>query len=254
MKSLILSLCLCGLAWSQPISVDPSEARAAGLKVWQNECSGSVDGLTSWNYGEEFPSLGIGHFIWYPQGQSGPFEESFPKLIAYLRSRHSDVPKWIPEACPWPDRQSFLADYNGSRLRELRRYLAARVGDQTQFMVLRLQEALPKMQAASRQPELVKQRFNTLLKSHGGIYCLLDYVNFKGEGVKTTERYAGQGWGLLQVLEECDSNAFSRNPLSAFSQSAERVLRRRVKNSPPERGEQRWLNGWTRRVYSYSSF
>ncbi|MFN8608313.1 MAG: hypothetical protein U0931_12325 [Vulcanimicrobiota bacterium] len=253
MKSLLLLLLLSTLVWSQPISVDPAEAHSAGLKVWQNECSGSVDGLTSWNYGEEFPSLGIGHFIWYPQGYRGPFEESFPRLIDYLRARHNDVPGWIPAACPWPDRQSFLADYNGARLKELRRYLAARVGDQTQFMVLRLQEALPKMLAASRQPEVVKQRFYTVLKAHGGVYALLDYVNFKGEGVKQSERYAGQGWGLLQVLEECEASAFARHPLAAFSQSAERVLRRRVRNSPPDRGEQRWLNGWTRRVYSYSS-
>ncbi|MBS2039412.1 hypothetical protein JST97_30785 [bacterium] len=249
----ILVACLSTLAWSQPLMVDPAEARSAGLKVWQNECSGTVDGLTSWNYGEEFPSLGIGHFIWYPRGYRGPFDESFPKLIEYLRSRHGDVPKWIPTACPWPDRQSFLADYNGPRLKELRRYLAARVGDQTQFMVLRLQEALPKMQAASRQPELVKQRFYTILRTQGGVYALLDYVNFKGEGIKDTERYAGQGWGLLQVLEECDARAFSRNPLAAFSQSAEGVLRRRVRNSPPERGEQRWLEGWTRRVKGYSA-
>ena len=30
---------------------------------------------------------------------------------------------------------------------------------------------------------------------------LIDYVNFKGEGVLETERYRGRGWGLLQVLE-----------------------------------------------------
>lgn len=253
MKRWFLAMLLSGLAWSQPIQVDPREAQAAGLRVWQNECSGSVDGLTSWNYGEEFPSLGIGHFIWYPEGTSGPFQESFPKLITFLRERHQDVPKWIPAACPWPDRASFLADYNGPRLKELRRYLASRVGDQTQFMVLRLQEALPKMLEISKQPEQVKQRFHTLLKTPGGTYCLLDYVNFKGEGIKNTERYAGQGWGLLQVLEECNPKTFSRNPLAAFSQSAETVMRRRVRNSPPDRGEQRWLPGWMNRIHGYSS-
>lgn len=254
MKKLLVLALLSTAAWAQPIVVDAREARAAGLKVWQNECSGSVDGLTSWNYGEDFASLGIGHFIWYPQGRSGPFQESFPKLIEFLRSRHQDVPRWIPSACPWPNRQSFLNDFNGPRLKELRRYLAARVGDQTQFMVLRLQEALPRMLQESRQGETVQQRFHTLLKTPGGVYALLDYVNFKGEGIKPTERYAGQGWGLLQVLEECDAGLFARSPLAAFSQSAEKVMRRRVRNSPPERGEQRWLNGWMRRIHSYSSY
>lgn len=254
MKKLLVLALLSTVAWAQPVVVDAREARAAGLKVWQNECSGSVEGLTSWNYGEDFASLGIGHFIWYPQGHSGPFQESFPKLVEYLRSRHQDVPAWIPAACPWPDRQSFLHDFNGPRLKELRRYLAARVGDQTQFMVLRLQEALPRMLQESQHPESVQKRFQTLLKTPGGVYALLDYVNFKGEGIKATERYAGQGWGLLQVLEECDPATFARSPLRAFSQSAEKVMRRRVRNSPPERGEERWLTGWMRRIHSYSSY
>ena len=29
---------------------------------------------------------------------------------------------------------------------------------------------------------------------------MIDYVNFKGDGLKPTERYKGEGWGLLQVL------------------------------------------------------
>ena len=39
-----------------------------GQRIWKNECAGSVQGLVSWNEGEAFPSLGIGHFIWYPAG------------------------------------------------------------------------------------------------------------------------------------------------------------------------------------------
>ena len=39
-----------------------------GKRIWSNECNGTVDGLTSWNTGENFASLGIGHFIWYPAG------------------------------------------------------------------------------------------------------------------------------------------------------------------------------------------
>ena len=60
------------------------ELDSIGRRVWQNECGGTRDGLTSWNTGEDFASLGIGHFIWYPKGQRGPFEESFPKLAKYL--------------------------------------------------------------------------------------------------------------------------------------------------------------------------
>ena len=44
-----------------------------------------------WNPGEEFPSLGIGHFIWYPAGVDGPFIESFPRLLAFLSARQETI-------------------------------------------------------------------------------------------------------------------------------------------------------------------
>jgi hypothetical protein len=37
----------------------------------------------------------------------------------------------------------------------------------------------------------------------------------------------------------------------SFADSAARVLARRVKNSPPDRDETKWLPGWIRRVESY---
>jgi hypothetical protein len=61
-----------------------AELASIGQRVWKNECGGTRDGLTSWNAGEDFASLGIGHFIWYPKGPHGPFEESFPKLVKFL--------------------------------------------------------------------------------------------------------------------------------------------------------------------------
>jgi hypothetical protein len=76
----------------------------------------------------------------------------------------------------------------------------------------------------------------------------VDYVNFKGEGTLETERYKGEGWGLLQVLETMGEGP----ALQEFSRAADKVLTRRVQNSPPERGEQRWLAGWRSRVRSYA--
>jgi hypothetical protein len=79
---------------------------------------------------------------------------------------------------------------------------------------------------------------------------LIDYVNFKGEGVLHTERYRDQGWGLLQALEEMqDTNS---DAVKEFSRAAAAVLTRRVHNSPAERKESRWLSGWIHRVNSYS--
>ena len=68
---LVLALLLPSSA-SATISLSHQEAMRVGRKIWQNECDGSVAGLTSWNAGENFASLGIGHFICYPPGARGP--------------------------------------------------------------------------------------------------------------------------------------------------------------------------------------
>ncbi|MFV0338120.1 MAG: hypothetical protein ACK5LK_07760, partial [Chthoniobacterales bacterium] len=91
---------------SSGIHLSNSQAQEIGHRIWKNECAGTIDGLTSWNSGEQFASLGIGHFIWYPVGKSGPFEESFPRLISYLAQQGVDIPTWLQQArgCPWPNR------------------------------------------------------------------------------------------------------------------------------------------------------
>jgi len=112
---------------------------------------------------------------------------------------------------------------------------------------------LPKMlaEAAPADRTNVQQQFERLTQTPQGCYALIDYVNFKGEGVLHTERYHGQGWGLLQVLEAMHGNSDSGAP-DEFAQAAKAVLTRRVQNAPPDRHESRWLTGWLRRVNSYS--
>src|SRR5262245_60076306 len=95
------------------LTITDAQAREAGRRLWQNESGGRLDGLTAWNAGEDFASLGIGHFIWYPRSRRGPFEESFPHLLEFLRSEHVPLPSWLKSdtPCPWIDRQAFLADF-----------------------------------------------------------------------------------------------------------------------------------------------
>ncbi|MDP1586530.1 MAG: hypothetical protein Q8M07_02200 [Prosthecobacter sp.] len=224
-----------------------------GRRIWQNECGGTVAGLTSWNAGEDFASLGIGHFIWYPHGRSGPFEESFPPLVAFFNARGIATPAWTRGACPWPTKAAFEADKNGPRQQELRLLLSQTVRQQTEFIMARMERALPKMLARSADGKrrLVEKNFRLLQLTPEGMFCLIDYVNFKGEGTSPTERYNGEGWGLLQVLENMPeySKAFRA---SVFADVAKRVLSRRVANAPPERKEQRWLAGWHNRCDGYS--
>ncbi len=234
------------------IKISDAEADRIGKKIWRNECAGTRDGLTAWNKGEDFPSLGIGHFIWYPQGKRGPFKESFPALKDYLQSQGVKLPGWLAaaKACPWSDRAAFMADFRSPRMEELRSLLASTVGQQARFAALRLESALPQMLAAApaSEREKIRRNFYRVANAPGGLYPLMDYVNFKGEGTSPTERYQGEGWGLLQVLAGMSD---SGSPTAAFSQSADRALTRRVELSPPARGEKRWLPGWRNRLATY---
>jgi hypothetical protein len=237
---------------SGALEISDSQAERIGRRIWQNECGGTVSGLTSWNAGEDFASLGIGHFLWYPAGKRGPFEESFPPLLRYLESRGVALPDWLKEAksCPWSTRSEFEAARESTQMRELRSILANTVALQARFAAARLEGALPKMLAAAPASERdkIRTRFYRVAARPAGVYALVDYVNFKGEGTLATERYHGQGWGLLQVLESMGDG----EPLREFSNAAAKVLKRRVANSPPGRGEARWLPGWLSRVHGYA--
>jgi len=101
----------------------------------------------------------------------------------------------------------------------------------------------------------VKRRFNAILYRKSGkidkrgFYILLDYTNFKGEGTLKSEHYKGKGWGLMQVLEKFDEK--NPNKYRAFDSFGKEVLSHRIKNSPPEHGEERWRRGWNVRIDSY---
>ena len=244
------------------VNLSPADTRRIGNRVWQNECNGTVAGLTSWNEGEKFASLGIGHFIWYPEGPQGPFEESFPQFVRFVvdakaRGRSLALPRILDpkgfNACPWHSRAEFLSARNSPEMSELRNFLANSIDLQAEFLVRRLQEALPKMLAEAAAPNRtrVREQFDRVAGSPSGCYALVDYVNFKGEGVLATERYAGQGWGLLQVLEGMSQESSGPEAVKNFAQSAKKVLTNRVRNSPPARNESRWLPGWLNRINTY---
>ncbi len=250
---LMAGLLLLGTPAAARAELHPATAAWVGRKVWQNECGGTIEGLVSWNTGEQFASLGIGHFIWYPEGTSGPFEESFPKLAAHLAARGVSVPPWIRGACPWRTRSEFVAAKGGPQVAALRKLLADTVSLQTELLVMRMESALPKLLTeteASRRP-VVRARFEALRGTKEGTFALIDYVNFKGEGTNPAERYNGQGWGLLQVLEGMRGEPSGGAAVGEFGASAARVLARRVGNAPPARNEAKWLKGWTARVSAY---
>lgn len=235
---------------------DQAQLRWLGEQIFRNECNSQLACLTAWNSGEEFPSLGLGHFIWYQEGQQAPYTETFPALLAFMATRGATLPAWLEAVGyeqPWATREAFLAASEDPRLVELRAFLAANMELQTAFIVSRFELALQALLAASPASEqaLLRDRFEAVAQADAphGLYALIDYVHFKGEGTRPQERYQGQGWGLLQVLQGMPAG--SSTPLADFVASASAVLAQRVALAPPERNEQRWLNGWHRRVATY---
>jgi hypothetical protein len=239
------------------ISLSHADVQKIGKRIWQNECNGTISGLTAWNEGEDFASLGIGHFIWYPKGRRGPFEESFPKVVSFISKRGAKLPTLLlrgeEQPCPWESRTEFLRAQHTAQMNQIRQFLADTIDLQAEFLIARLEGALPKMlaEAAPADRAEVQQQFERLARTPQGCYALVDYVNFKGEGVLHTERYQGQGWGLLQVLENMHGNSDAA-AVDEFSRAAKAILTRRVRNAPAQRHESRWLMGWIRRVNSYN--
>jgi len=234
------------------------QARVAQL-VFHNECAARTACLTSWNKGEEFASLGIGHFIWYPAGtaeEGKPFRESFPQLLSFMQSHDVVLPHWLrsQQGCPWPDRQSFMAAQNSPRMHELRDLLVQTMSLQSAFLFQRLEHALPEMLKAApeNQRSQIEQQYRRVAASPMGAYVLTDYVNFKGEGVSQGERYHGQGWGLMQVLASMRGSVAGLEAIEEFVRAADALLTRRVANSPAHRQEQRWLSGWRKRLSTYT--
>mgnify|MGYP007085771284 CR=1 FL=1 len=252
-----LPFLLCFLPDAEARMVFPQEVELIGELIFQNECSGKESKLLTWNEGEDFPSFGIGHFIWYPAGEKGPFHESFPMLMAFMQKSGVELPEWFNSVpgkhAPWKNREDFLKTVLAGELDFLRDFLAQTKISQAQFLIDRFRQAIPKIleTAPSSSREQLRQKLFFLLNASGGLYPLVDYVNSSGEGTLETERYQGYGWGLLQVLEEMRMPADGQDSVAEFVKAAETVLQRRVDHSPPERNEIRWLPGWKNRVRTY---
>src|SRR5881394_4325692 len=171
----VTSICT-GLQTLVAVTVSHSDALRIGKRIWQNECNGTIAGLTSWNEGENFASLGIGHFIWYPKGQRGPFEESFPKLVIFISSRGAKLPTLLLKIdetpCPWNSRAEFLHAQHTPEMNQLRRFLADTVDVQTEFLIARLQNALPKMlvEAVPSERAHVQGQFERVADTPQGCY------------------------------------------------------------------------------------
>ena len=234
------------------------ELNVIAEKIYQNETSGNPKHLMFWSKNETFPSVGIGHFIWYPAGQPKVFDETFPAMIDYYVANKIQIPTWLKQArrtgAPWRDRATFERSRGDKEFQQMKTLLLNTKALQTQFFFDRLHESIPEIvkHVAPQYREHIVNNYNALVASRGGLYPLIDYINFKGKGIKSTERYNNQGWGLLQVLQHMNPVKSGPFALMEFSRSAKATLERRVRNSPPSKNENRWMEGWAKRTNGYA--
>ncbi len=253
-KLICLFFLIMSLQITANVSVSSTETLRIAAKIWYNESGGSIEGLTDWNDGENFASVGIGHFVWYPIGTHLHEAGGFANLLHYMQSHGVRVPNWlitesIPH-CPWISREDFYASQYSPLMLSLRQFLMATMYWQARYMIERMQRALPRM-LASVPPEerpYIRYQFNRIASTPTGIYALTDYINFKGEGIG----YSSQtGWGLLQVLEMMRYAPSNYSRMQQFSWAADQVLTRRVEQAPAYMSLWRWLPGWRHRIRSY---
>ena len=140
-------------------------------------------------------------------------------------------------------------------MRELRLFLRDTKREQAHYIIRRFRRVFPKilddLDETERQP--VQEKYDLLMMRRESIFAMVDYVNFKGEGLRSDARYEGVGWGFTQVLLEMKIPDDPEKILEEFIQAAERVLERRVNHSPRPDVEARWLPGWKSRLHKYSS-
>lgn len=231
-------------------------------QIFRNETNGKLEYLAHWNDGEDFPSLGIGHFIWFPEHVDAPFDESFPTMLAYVRE-HADacspVPEWLRTpaipAAPWADKAAFDAARDTPQMTALRDWLASTAPQQAQYIVASFNARWNALELEDGDKAVLTELLHRLLASPEGLFAVIDYYNFKGLGSNPRERYAGEGWGLVQVLRDVAERPDKVNTslVEQFAKAAAGRLALRVVNAPPERNEARWLEGWHRRVAAYAS-
>lgn len=234
-----------------------TELRLIADKIFRNEGGGNYNNLVHWNDGEDFASMGVGHFTWYPTGRPTRFGNTFPELLGYMQQNGVQLPAWLQQAryqgAPWRNKAELMYAKQSGQIQELQSLLYQTRLLQAAYIVERARRAMPQLvnAAPAHSRAKVAQNLNAVANTPGGWYVLVDYINFKGEGLNISGGYRGQNWGLLQVLEEMQPASAGQQALHSFADAATRVLVRRVRNSPPARNEARWLAGWSNRINTY---
>lgn len=193
--------------------------------------------FTEWGQGEDFPSLGLGHYIWYPEGtpkEAKKFEESFPQYIEFmLKNCNIAIPADLQDTshkqvilkieggklingAPWKEKLSadgkegfdVLKKIPTSGASSLTKFLWTKENTdcQAKFQQKRLADAIAAMRAKPTNPGMCSL-IDGFMHDRNSYLAMLDYVNFKGDGNNPQKDFyvhKDKGtiqWGLKQVIE-----------------------------------------------------
>ena len=254
---LIFLMTLCSLNNSKAFEISKADAISIAQRVFKNECAVEKDCLLEWNTGEDFLSLGLEHFTWYPQNSSGNTNEVFNSYLQYAKQSGEHLPDWLDKkpfpACPWGSRDQFLNSQESKEYKDLMEFMTRTKVSQANYLIENTKRSLQKiMDAAPGDQRLrITKLLSQLSSDPPGLYAIIDYINFKGPGIGQSDDLQAQGWGLLQVLERMNDTQTSQEALEEFVRSAKFVLTHRAFITPNEKHEDKWLQGWLRRIDTY---
>ena len=255
-----------------PFNLSKDQLLSLGYRMWNNYAGGTVDGLTKWDGSDvdhQFMYLGIDQNIWLPEGSSPMFQADWPTVAQRLQELGCKIKPWMLKDYPWSSKEEFDADFNGKKMIWLRTHLSKEKFVRAQAFCIseRLQRTMDPsspdsllMGLTAAQSALVQKNFELVVNSKDplGVYALIDYVNFKGEGrLGGTEEFNGQGRGLLQVLLNMQTPAEGANDaevMEAFVQSAKFTLCQRVINHKIQdsaNNDVQYLDMWVAHLNDY---
>lgn len=237
-----------------PFNLTAAQVARIAEQIFRNETGGDRNKLLFWSPNEDFPSLGIGHFIWFPRNAAAARQrfgsDSFPDLIRFLQSEGEAIPAVIKNTlpdlhCPWPSRSHFESISSQTK-KAIIDFLDRTKAKQMHHILNRFQRTSHAF-ATGKNGILLSKRIAAVAQSPSGPYPLIDYVNFKGEG---TSNAPGK-WGLQQVLLDMKAETDPSRAHEEFSAAADRVLTRRAQNNPSDTV---FLEGWRMRIQTYRTF
>lgn len=253
----ILLMTLYAFNDSRAFEISKADTLIIADRVFKNECSIEKNCLLEWGAGEDFLSLGLEHFIWYPSNAPNIFKEGFRSYLQYAREAGEHFPVWLDKTpfppCPWVSREEFLRSKDSQQYKDILDFMVRTKNRQAEYLVENTRRSLQNIItfAPDNQRERITKYLAQLSSNVKGLYSIIDYLNFKGAGIGQSEEFKGEGWGLLQVLEGMHDMPTSQEAVEEFVRSAKMVLTHRVYFAPADRHEERWLQGWLRRVNTY---